>query len=317
MDYPDNGAVYQYTRISVGRVPLNLEVPNLGWKQFLTARRKMLSRFDEAREKARGHKVQTFHGRVAEGLVREWLTEFLPKRWGVTSGYIVSPGISSVGKLPHFDVIIYDQLEAPILWIDETPDGSNLGQSRAVPAEYVRCVLEVKSALSATTAHEAMEHLNELKALLEFDHPDDKYKLHLHSGFFCGVIFFELRTEDRFSSTALVRMVNGLNLRGYFGGFVLRANTDKAQECTGRITFVSSPSPRTSSFDQRTESSLFSGGFSDSCEVTPGSHIWSLLMWSETYFSQFAFDLLARLKEEYEEGRLSSFLAFGTSELER
>jgi hypothetical protein len=85
---------------------LKLQVPAQGWRQFLTGRKEMLDAFDRAREQSRAHEVETFHGRVAEAAFRKWLAEFLPGRFGVTSGYIVSPGVSSSQKVPHFDVII-------------------------------------------------------------------------------------------------------------------------------------------------------------------------------------------------------------------
>ena len=94
---------------------LKIEFPVQGWKQFLTSRAEMLDAFDRAREKAKSHEVETFHGEVAEAELRKWLTSFLPKRYGVTSGYIVSAGLKSSEKKPHFDVVIYDQLEAPCL----------------------------------------------------------------------------------------------------------------------------------------------------------------------------------------------------------
>ncbi|MGD0383528.1 MAG: DUF6602 domain-containing protein [Thermoguttaceae bacterium] len=89
---------------------LKIELPVQGWKQFLTSRKEMLDAFDRAREKAKSHEVETFHGKVAEAELRKWLSSFLPKRYGVTPGYIVSIGLKSSEKSPHFDVIIYDQL---------------------------------------------------------------------------------------------------------------------------------------------------------------------------------------------------------------
>ncbi len=89
----------------------------------------MLDAFDRARNKAASHEVETYHGKVAEAEFRKWLTDFLPKKYGVTSGYIVSPGLKSTEKTPHFDVIIYDQLESPILWVEGDPDVSSQGRS--------------------------------------------------------------------------------------------------------------------------------------------------------------------------------------------
>src|SRR5438128_1692670 len=128
--------------------PLKVEFPSQCWRQFLTARQEMLDAFDRARHKAASHEVETYHGKVAEAEFRKWLTDFLPKKYGVTSGYIVSPGLKSTEKTPHFDIIIYDQLESPILWVEGDPDVSLQGRVRALPVEYVRAVLEVKSRFS-------------------------------------------------------------------------------------------------------------------------------------------------------------------------
>ena len=93
--------------------PLKIAFPSLGWKQFLTSRKEMLDAFDRAREKSKSHEVETYHGRVAEAEFRKWLTSFLPKKFGVSSGFIISPGLKDTEKAPHFDVIIYEQLESP------------------------------------------------------------------------------------------------------------------------------------------------------------------------------------------------------------
>src|ERR1700731_1196620 len=122
---------------------LQPQFPSFGWKQILMARKEILDGFDSAREKARAQKVETFHGAVAEALIREWLISFLPQRYGVTSGYVISPGFSWDQKAPHFDVIIYERLESPILWVNDSPDSSAQGSSLALPVEFVRAVFEV------------------------------------------------------------------------------------------------------------------------------------------------------------------------------
>ncbi len=87
--------------------PLKVQIASQGWKQFLTAKKEMLDSYDQARTHSKAHKVETYHGRVAEAEFRKWLTNFLPKKYGVTSGYIISQGISDVQRAPHFDVIIF------------------------------------------------------------------------------------------------------------------------------------------------------------------------------------------------------------------
>ena len=123
-----------------------------GWKQFLTSKKEMLDAFDGAKEKARAHLVQTSHGNVAEEEFRKWLSGFLPKKYAVTAGYIVSQGVGDEILLPHFEVVIYDQLESPVLWVESDSGLPLEKRPRAVPAEHVRAVLEVKSSLEASSA---------------------------------------------------------------------------------------------------------------------------------------------------------------------
>lgn len=135
------------------------------WEQITGQKKELLDEFDAGKRKAKGHEVQTYHGRVAESVFRNWLIEFLPKRFGVTSGYVASQGQRGETKFPHFDVIIYDQLDAPILWVEGHPDVSESGKSRAIPAEYVRAILEVKSTYNSTESKDAIEHLRDLEPL--------------------------------------------------------------------------------------------------------------------------------------------------------
>lgn len=77
----------------------------------------------------------------------------MPKKFGVTAGYIISQVESDSIKLSHFDIIIYNQIESPVYWTE------GLEKSRAIPVEYVLGVIEVKSSLTPKAAQEAIEHL--------------------------------------------------------------------------------------------------------------------------------------------------------------
>ncbi|MDD2755678.1 MAG: hypothetical protein PHS80_09145 [Methanothrix sp.] len=113
-----------------------------GYEQFLASKKEMLDDYDKSKNLDKADEIETEHGKVAEAKFREWLSIFLPKKYAVTPGYIVSQGMSDENKLPHFDVIIYDHLESPVLWIKGNPDLSQRGTSRAIPAEHVRAVIE-------------------------------------------------------------------------------------------------------------------------------------------------------------------------------
>jgi hypothetical protein len=269
-----------------------------GWKQFQTARLEMLDAFDRARTKAKVKKVETLHGNVAEAELRKWLSSFLPKRYGVTSGYIVSPQVSDKPhKLPHFDVIIYDQMESPILWVEDSPDTSCLGRSLGIPVEHVLCVLEVKSQFTTPTVRDSVQHLAELEPLMQGgDLPTERYKIHLPPCFSCGLVFFEQTININLVRKAQSQLLSYPNLRGFFGGLILRG---RHLGYSGQLRFLESMMPITNWAE-----------CCDSIQLSPNRHFTSMLTWTEPHFPQFAFDLLARLQGRYGQ-RMSSFHGFG------
>lgn len=159
---------------------LKIELPSQGWQQPLTSRQEVLDSYNRAKKKSKVHQVETDHGRVAEAEIRKWLSGFLPKKYGVTAGYIVLLGLRHDQKMSHFDVIIYDIQNSPVLWIESDSDRSEQGRSLAIPVEHVQCVLEVKSSFSPKTVSEVINHLKDLQALMSgLDDPSERYKLHL------------------------------------------------------------------------------------------------------------------------------------------
>ncbi len=262
----------------------------------------ILAAYEGAKIKASIHEVKTFHGIVAEAELRKWLINFLPKRFGVTSGFIVSSDPTFEGrKLPHFDVIIYDQLESPILWLDNHPDANKQGVSQAVPVEYVKGILEVKARWTPKAAKEAIAHLHDLDELmLGQDAPGDSHKRFLPCDFFCGVVFFEVLKKNMYCYSALDKLLD-LKLRGYIGAIVLQGE-GLFRELTGRIEILrcTFDQPRKSEIGKHKSSLLYDEGFpwSNSVEGKTGQHYCAGLKWLGMNFADWAFDLLARLQGE-------------------
>lgn len=272
----------------------------------------MLAAYDIAKDQDSNRQVKVRHGLVAEAEFRKWLSEFLPKRYGVTSGYIISPGISSKEHMVHYDVIIYDQLESPVLWVEDNPDSSGQGKSLAIPVEYVSAVIEVKSAFNRQSAKQVVEQLSKLKPLLaRVDPPNSRAKLYLPHNFFCATVFFELRKEDEKDFAALDELVNATMIRRFFGGMILRADTEYKLD-SGKIFF------RNENVDTGpNNSSRLSFWSSSKClKYTDDSYFSLLLNYSETYFSEFAFDILALLKGTYQPHVLSSLHCMGSTSWE-
>jgi hypothetical protein len=96
-------------------------------------------------------------GQIAENVFRDVLRQTLPFRFGVAKGKLVSAeGVMS----RHLDVIVYDALNCPALFIDEN-------DNQILPVEGVYAVIEVKSATSKSVLEEAFEEL----ASVEIIHP--------------------------------------------------------------------------------------------------------------------------------------------------
>lgn len=278
------------------------------WKQFLVARDEMLDAYDNARKKNLKRPVKTEHGKVAEAEFRKWLTNFLPKKYGVTSGYIVSQGTSKDESLPHYDVIIYEQLEAPILWIDDSADYSEQGRSLAIPVEYVRGVIEVKSSFNNKTTTDAVKHLAKLKPLMQkIDHPQNPTKLYLPREFFCATVFFELRKEHDNDFVAMDNLLEATGLRGFYGGCILRS--EKQEEYySGKIAIEAEREKVPSS-----NKSLSFWAYSQSKKIKDNLYYRILLNHCESHFSRFAFDIIALLKGTYHPDVISSLHGFGTT----
>ncbi|MBZ5623090.1 MAG: hypothetical protein LAQ69_30860 [Acidobacteriia bacterium] len=273
-----------------------------GWRQFMGARKKMLAAYAAAKDEATGHEVQVWHGKVGEGWVRQWLHGFLPRKYGVTSGYVVSQGQTEERKLPHFDVIIYDRLEAPVLWIENTPDATESGTSRAIPAEFVRGVLEVKASFNTQSVTAAIEHLSDLDPLQGVDAPSEQFKKFLPQRFFTAIIFFELRNEDRNAWSALSKFVPDRK-RVWPGGLILSGEGLRPEmSATIGLTCNGNSPPQPMG---RTGSDLLSLALSES-KAFDGTHCSAMLHWTSNEFSEFSFHLLAMLNGTYQHGRSSS-----------
>jgi hypothetical protein len=281
-----------------------------GWKQFLTNKKEMLDAFDRAKNQAKAHIVETDHGRVAEAQFRKWLEEFLPKRCAVTSGYLVSQGVRGECRLPHFDVIVYDHLEAPVLWVEDNPDRSTRGMSRAIPVEHVRAVFEVKSSLKPSTAKEALDHLDDLNQFLGgCDPPGERYKKHLPATFFSAAVFFELLEEYEHSHTALRNLIprpSPRPLPHFIGGIVFRGDR-LPTDCSACINPVLSQEPCPAPGNQSQLSLFQPVVMSESVQHSDGVHFSVMLMWAQASFAMFAFDIVARLNGTYQAGRMTSF----------
>lgn len=202
-----------------------------GWEEFLGSKQELLDVYETAKRQDKNHPVKVEHGNVAEEAYRAWLAGFLPKRYGVTSGFIISAGYSDRIKLKHFDVIIYDQLEAPVLWHSNNPGKSSSGKERAIPVEFVLHVAEVKAKLTKKSAKDATEKLKELLPLLSklVDESNLSSSTFLPNKFTCSVVFFEVDNAVQEKHGDLIDLIKP-HIRGYIGGIILKSPDDNNQK---------------------------------------------------------------------------------------
>jgi len=201
-----------------------------GWREFNSNRKNILSELDKALELIQNRPIQVAHGQAVEAYIRKWLSEFLPKKYGVTSGYIVPDLYDHSAKLYHYDIIIYNQLEAPILWTEGNYDQSDQGKFRAIPAKYVSAVYEVKARLTKDNVIDALKKLDETKVFVE----------QLPRNYTCGIIFIDLKESDNNSESIIKALLKDNNVFGFVGGVVVRYEGDKS--CTGLITISNTES---------------------------------------------------------------------------
>lgn len=204
-----------------------------GWREFHRNRKNILAEFDKLIEQTSNRPVQTAHGPAVEAYLRKWLSEFLPKKYAVTSGYIIPNLFTEIEHIYHFDIIVYKNLDAPILWTEGNEDNSEQGKYRAIPAQHVVAVYEVKSRLTKK---------NVAEALVKLDQPS-AFKDQLSTNYSCGVIFIDLKQSENESHSIIAELHKGKDVHGFSGGMVLRYENDHS--ATGLIYFSKSDGTQT------------------------------------------------------------------------
>lgn len=195
-----------------------------GWKEFYQNRQEILDVYDRTRLKTSNRPVKTAHGPALESHIRKWLEEFLPKKYGVTSGYIIPDLYDDSKPIYHFDIIIYSALESPILWIESNEDQNDRGKFRAIPAKYIKAVFEVKSTLTKRNISDSHKKLKQLEHFYD----------QLSSNFTCGVIFAELTQKDSNNQNILKQLHNYSELFRFSQTLILRYEGDTT--ATGIVT---------------------------------------------------------------------------------
>jgi hypothetical protein len=96
-------------------------------------------------------------GAAREDVVRGFLKDYLPKRFGVGSGFVVDAA-GAVSR--QLDAVVYDQLAAPTFPVTDT--------QRFYPAEAVAGAISIKSSLTSQTLTDVAENLASVAQLDRF-----------------------------------------------------------------------------------------------------------------------------------------------------
>jgi hypothetical protein len=201
----------------------------MGWREFHNTRKEILNEFNRSKGYNINRPVRTEHGNAGEAALRKWFSAYLPKKYGVTSGYIIPDIMTTEYKLYHFDLLIYDQINAPILWIDGDYDHSDQGKKRAIPAKHVKAAFEIKASLTRKSASDTINKLCEF----------NKLKENLPSSFSCGAIFIDIDAILANQQNILPKLIPSSPIIGYWGGLVLHCSID--EEMTGLIELIDFP----------------------------------------------------------------------------
>lgn len=98
-------------------------------------------------------------GGEAEDLVRKFLRDHLPRRFGVGSGFLIDPD-DSVSR--QSDVVIFDAIDCPVYRTSE--------DAGIFPSNNVAAVVEVKSRITKERLRSAFENIAEAKSLKKHGH---------------------------------------------------------------------------------------------------------------------------------------------------
>lgn len=107
-----------------------------------------------------GHNLEK--GEWRESFIRNWLSEILPEKYGVTSGIVFSAEYENGNtQSKQQDVIIYDRINCPRLFVNAT----QAGLPKCIPIESVYCTIEVKSSIDSEKLVDAIKNYESVRRL--------------------------------------------------------------------------------------------------------------------------------------------------------
>lgn len=127
-------------------------------------------------------------GVARENILKDFLDQYLPKKYAISKGEIVD---SEGNRSKQCDLIIYDHLSCPILYVSK--------DSQIFPAESVYAVIQVKSVLNT---HEVESSINNIKSVK---------MLNRENGPIAGIVFgykTDTKTNPMVKLSERIRKIN-------------------------------------------------------------------------------------------------------------
>jgi len=276
-----------------------MRLKHVGADAFNAQRSDLLARYDHAINQGADDPVKVEHGIIGEAIIREWLGRFLPKKFGVTKGFIITHNLEYDGPVEEWDLIVFDRLESPVLYVKPSPDSTTTGTRMAIPVEHVRAVIEVKAKFRRDAATKVRKKLEKLRSFYGSDEKSG-YPKFLQPPFVCTSIFFETDLKDYADLQASLDCLTPLaldkpNLTEFL---VLRSQTNPDHCGYAQTLRSDSPDGLGPPFEVSTQYSFGDGSF---------GALAFLSGWNCNNFQAYFFDLLAGLNGTRQVGRISSW----------
>lgn len=268
---------------------------HIGVDSFFAEREKLLAGYAIAKKQTSDDAVKTEHGNTAEFLARKWLQSFLPKRFGVCKGYIITPCIyMKERELEEWDIVIYDAIESPILFTR----GSDSELLQAIPIEHVRAVIEVKATLTPIAAEKSADKLLKLERYMG-NNDNDFYPEFICNPFVCAALFFETKIKTLQEYQQALAHLTRLCRKNFpfMGSLVLKSQAEP--DHSGYLQmfedngFISADNPL------RKEMSSF-------CTEDGKQMLFGTFGYGTNHYPIFLFDLLAVMRGTFQKGKVSS-----------
>ncbi len=221
---------------------------HVGIDLLVEGRTRLLAEYDSFVREGKCDYAKTAHGVSAESLFRRFLRDFLPKKFGVTKGYIITPDLDYDSKhLEEWDIVIYDALESPILHTRRDPEERDDAGKLAIPIEYVRAIIEVKATLNGPSVKSAVDKLLRLQKFPKTFDCDKQQPKGLPNRFTSAVVFYETKVTSATTYSNALTAFEPLFQYGdmdplFLGGLIIRAQS--MPERSGGLVFDWLPDDR-------------------------------------------------------------------------